>query len=125
MKRVLSLLLVMAMTVTALLLVVPPIEVSAATTYSLLWPVQNGKVSGYYYQGSHNGVDIVSAGDDTIYAARAGKVIWCENPCAHWDSWDSSKGVWRNEDCKKTTMQLMEMLLLYNMTMEQLPFMVI
>ena len=98
MKKVLSLLLVMIMALTVMLVVIPPIEASAATTYSLLWPVKNGQVSGYYYQGSHNGVDIVSAGDDTIYAARAGKVIWCENPCPHWDSWDSVNGVWR-KDC--------------------------
>ena len=59
MKKILSLLLVMLMTVTVMLVVVPPIEASAATTYALLWPVKNGQVSGYYYQGSHNGVDIV------------------------------------------------------------------
>ena len=60
------------------------IESEAATTYDFLWPVRGGNVSGYF-SNSHDGIDIVTGdtGDDTIYAARAGKVIWNPNVCQH------------------------------------------
>lgn len=94
MKRVLSFLLVMVMTATAMLLVLPPIEVSAATTtYEFLFPVNNGGVKiaylyGYtskYYSGTkfHRGIDIHSVGDDTIYSAFSGTVTAIFNSCEH------------------------------------------
>ena len=89
MKKVLSLVLVMLMTLTVMLVVVPPIEVSAATTYEFLFPVNNGGVNiaflyGYtsaYGSEFHRGIDIYSNGDDTIYAAFSGTVTWVANSC--------------------------------------------
>ena len=72
-----------------MLVVVPPIEVSAATTYEFLFPVNNGGVNiaflyGYtsaYGSEFHRGIDIYSNGDDTIYAAFSGTVTWVANSC--------------------------------------------
>lgn len=88
MKRVLSFLLVMVMTVTVMLLVVPPIEVEAATTYEFLFPVNNGGVKiAFFYNGSttygdkHRGIDIYADTDQIIYAAFSGTVTWIANSC--------------------------------------------
>ena len=92
MRRILSLLLVMVMTATVMLWVVPPIEVSAATTYEFLFPVNNGGKIAYVYGYSsdyfdnttfHYGIDIHSSGDQVIYAAFSGKVITVNNSCGH------------------------------------------
>ena len=93
MKKILSLLMAMAMTITVMLVVVPPVEVSAATTYDFLFPVNNGGVKiaylyGYtsnYYSGTkfHRGIDIHSVGDDTIYSAFSGTVTAIFNSCEH------------------------------------------
>lgn len=80
----LSVILTLAAIVTAFISTAVPAD--AAATYDFLWPVKDGKVSGYY-SGSHDGIDIISSGDDTIYAARAGKVIWAPNNCWHQDDY--------------------------------------
>lgn len=66
------------------------ITANAAATYNVTFPVNNGcKI--YRYQKydprykDHDGVDIHSNGNDTIYAAKAGEVVGIENKCPHTD----------------------------------------
>lgn len=62
----------------------------AATTYSVIFPVNNN-CTIYRYQKydprykDHDGVDIHSSGDDTIYAAKGGTVEKIANDCDHID----------------------------------------
>ena len=72
------------------MLVITPVNAEAATTYKLIFPVNNGVQIGYYYgytaaYGSdHGGLDIHDKkNNDTIYAAAAGKVIATANSCPH------------------------------------------
>ena len=81
MKKRISLI-VMALIMVVSIIPMFAIESEAATTYDFLWPVRGGNVSGYF-SNSHDGIDIVSTGDDTIYAARAGRVFRVENVCQH------------------------------------------
>lgn len=65
-------------------------EANAATTYNVIFPVNN-KCTIYRYQKydprykNHDGIDIHSSGDDTIYAAKAGTVVGTYNGCPHTD----------------------------------------
>ncbi len=64
------------------------ITVNAATTYTVIFPVNNGCKIAYYqeydpdYYG-HDGIDIHATNDDTIYAAYAGTVVQIGNSCPH------------------------------------------
>lgn len=66
-------------------------NVEAATTYNVLFPVNNGcKIAYYYgytkeYGGTHRGLDIHGSKDFTIYAAHDGKVTRAVNTCPHTD----------------------------------------
>lgn len=65
-------------------------NVEAATTYNVIFPVNNGVKIAYYQQydpnyPNHDGVDIHSSGDDTIYAAKGGTVYSTANSCTHVD----------------------------------------
>ena len=88
MKKALSFLLAFAMTVAVMLVIVPPVEVSAATTYEFLFPVNNGGSIAFLYgytsaYGSefHRGIDIYAGTDQVIYAAFNGTVTWIANSC--------------------------------------------
>lgn len=64
------------------------LSVSAATTYNVTFPVNNGCKIAFYQKydpkyKNHDGVDIHSSGKDTIYAAKAGKVVGTGNSCPH------------------------------------------
>ena len=67
---------------------------NAATTYYHLFPVKNGTLAYYYgyssayFNGSrfHEGIDIHSTSDDTIYAACGGTVDRATNLCGHVDA---------------------------------------
>ncbi len=64
------------------------ITVNAATTYTVIFPVNNGCKIAYYQEydpdyPDHDGIDIHSSGDDTIYAAYAGTVVQIGNSCPH------------------------------------------
>ena len=93
MKKVLSLLLVMIMALTVMLVVIPPIEASAASTYEFLFPVNNGGVNIAYVYGYsaayfdntvfHYGIDIHSSKDQVIYSAFSGTVVKVNNSCGH------------------------------------------
>ena len=94
MKKLLSFLLVMVISVMAIIAFVPPVKAEAATEFDWLFPVDNGGeiycVYGYsnrYYNNSkfHTGLDIhaKSGGDDTIYSAVEGIVTWVSNSCTH------------------------------------------
>ncbi len=66
---------------------------SAATTYNVTFPVNNGcKIFRYQKYDprykDHDGVDIHSSGNDTIYAAKAGEVVGIGNACPHTDELD-------------------------------------
>ncbi len=60
-----------------------------AATYNYLFPVNNGGKIAYVYGNSaayggwHDGIDIHSSGDDTIYAAFSGTVGATANSCPH------------------------------------------
>ena len=60
-----------------------------ATDYNFCFPVNNGCKIAYYqgytseYGANHDGVDIHSKGDDTIYAAYSGVVDDVANKCDH------------------------------------------
>ena len=61
---------------------------ASAATYNYYFPVKNGKLAYVYgyseaYGGTHNGIDIHSTGDDTIYAAYSGVVEATANSCTH------------------------------------------
>lgn len=61
---------------------------NAATTYNVTFPVNNGCKIAYYQKydpkyKNHDGVDIHSSGNDTIYAAKAGEVVGIGNSCPH------------------------------------------
>ncbi|MDE5558965.1 MAG: peptidoglycan DD-metalloendopeptidase family protein [Ruminococcus sp.] len=68
-----------------------PIETNTfgATDYNFCFPVNNGCKIAYYqgytseYGANHDGVDIHSKGDDTIYAAYSGVVDDVANSCDH------------------------------------------
>ena len=93
MKKILSFLLVLIMTATAMLVVVQPMKVEAATTYEFLFPVNNGGVKIAYIYGKsaayfdnttfHYGIDIHSSTDQVIYAAFSGTVTKVNNACGH------------------------------------------
>lgn len=64
------------------------ITANAATTYNVTFPVNNGCKIRFYQKydpeyKNHDGVDIHSTGNDTIYAAKAGKVVSTCNTCPH------------------------------------------
>lgn len=67
--------------------------ISVSAAYNYLFPVNNGGVIafGYGYSesygGTHNGIDIHSTGDDTIYAACDGVVEATANSCPHVSIW--------------------------------------
>ena len=100
MKKILLFVLAMVMMLTSVVMFLPAMEVEAETTYDFLFPVKNGRITQAYGNNGHGGMDIGTSGDDTIYAAKSGTVIWCKNPCWHWNSWDSKNGVWRDEECR-------------------------
>lgn len=66
------------------------LSADAATTYSAVFPINNGIKIAYYQQydpnySGHDGVDIHSSGDDTVYAAKGGTVYSIANSCTHVD----------------------------------------
>lgn len=67
--------------------------ISVNAAYNYLFPVNNGGAIafGYGYSesygGTHNGIDIHSSGDDTIYAACDGVVEATANSCPHVSIW--------------------------------------
>ena len=84
-KKLVSIVLAVLMLVSVI--VIAPITANAAT-YNFLFPVKNGKIAYYYgntasYGGWHDGIDIHSTGDDTIYAAYDGTVGATANSCTH------------------------------------------
>ncbi len=86
MKKAVSLLLTVVL-VFSVFAIVPMTTVSAAT-YNCLFPVKGGRIAyGYGYSASygawHDGVDIHSGGNDTIYAAFDGVVGATANSCYH------------------------------------------
>lgn len=72
--------------------------VSAATTYTVMFPVDNGMKIAYYqgntpeYGGYHRGIDIHSKGNDTIYCAKDATVTAVSNICPHHSEYKSSTG---------------------------------
>jgi len=74
-------------------LMIPLSATSVSAAYNFLFPVNNGGVIafGYGYSesygGTHNGIDIHSSGDDTIYAACDGVVEAVANSCPHVSIW--------------------------------------
>ena len=82
---------VMTFAIIALMISLGATSVSAA--YNYLFPVNNGGVIafGYGYLESygdtHNGIDIHSSGDDTIYAVCDGVVEAVANSCPHVSIW--------------------------------------
>ncbi len=107
MKKTLSFLLVAIICVSAIIAFIPTVEASAATSFDLLFPVDNGGsvycVYGYsnrYYNNSkfHTGLDIhaKSGGDDTIYSAVEGVVTKVSNNCSHVNAANTSSSSYGN-----------------------------
>lgn len=75
--------------VAMMVLMIPIGMISASAAYNYLFPVNNGGAIayGYGYSASygawHDGIDIHSSGDDTIYAACDGVVEATANSCYH------------------------------------------
>ena len=84
-KSCISILLVAVM----LLSIVPLAGLKASAAYDYLFPVNNGGAIAYIYGysdaygGWHDGIDIHSSGDDTIYAAYDGVVGATADSCWH------------------------------------------
>ena len=62
------------------------VSATANNTYDFLFPANIGEVSikrPYDSSASHNGIDIVSTGDQLVYAAFSGTVTRISNSCNH------------------------------------------
>lgn len=88
-NRIISIITVFVLLLSVMSVMQYDIRVYAATDYNFCFPVNNGVKIAYYqgytaaYGADHDGIDIHSNGDDTIYAAYDGVVEDTANSCPH------------------------------------------